>query len=101
MKLTPTELLKNGGASYHRCYNCNLCNQHIYWHHQHIEETPINYDIVYVSNGGLGTMDSTSFIYNKAGYLSENAYQKYGMDFVGWDTNKSGTTVVYEDKAEI
>ncbi|MBQ6505056.1 MAG: InlB B-repeat-containing protein [Flexilinea sp.] len=59
------------------------------------------FTIRYNANGGSGTMTPTGAEYNTTVKLKKNEFAKEGYQFAGWDTNSAGTTVVYEDEAEI
>lgn len=61
----------------------------------------ITYSVEYNSNGGSGTMESSSYIYNIAGDLATNSYVKEGYVFDGWNTEKDGTGISYVDEQTI
>jgi uncharacterized repeat protein (TIGR02543 family) len=54
----------------------------------------ITYAVVYNTNGGSGTMESSTHTYDIPQYLSVNAFTRTGYTFGGWNTaaNGNGTT---------
>lgn len=59
------------------------------------------YTINYISNGGTGTMVSSTHTYDTEKALSANTYKKSGYKFLGWATESSATEVVYTDKQAV
>jgi uncharacterized repeat protein (TIGR02543 family) len=55
--------------------------------------------ITFEPKGGTGIMADQPFTYHENKKLSDNIYEKTGYNFMGWDTNSAGTTVVYANKA--
>lgn len=55
------------------------------------------YTIYYDANGGKGSMDATSVIYDKYVALSKNEFTKEGYIFAGWSEIKNGP-IDYTDK---
>ena len=53
--------------------------------------TPITYTIAYNSNGGTGTMSSTSATYDVYATLRNNTFTKSKYIFKGWATSASGS----------
>lgn len=54
------------------------------------------YSVSFNANGGVGSMDNQSFLYDHAKVLSKNSFTKTGYTFQGWSTEPSGA-VAYED----
>lgn len=54
------------------------------------------YSVSFNANGGVGSMDDQSFLYDHAKALSKNSFTKTGYTFQGWSTEPSGA-VAYED----
>lgn len=54
------------------------------------------YSVSFNANGGVGSMDDQSFLYDHAKALSKNSFTKTGYTFQGWSTEPSGV-VAYED----
>ena len=59
------------------------------------------YTIAYDLKGGSGTVSPQTKIYNTNLQLSTSIPTKNGYDFLGWDTNSAGTTVVYSSGATL
>ncbi|MCL1970704.1 MAG: InlB B-repeat-containing protein [Candidatus Bathyarchaeota archaeon] len=55
------------------------------------------YNIEYNSNTGIGSMDKTVAIYDKAVTLKPNAFSKTGYTFTGWNTAADGTGISHTD----
>ncbi len=47
-------------------------------------KTPIQYTVAFDANGGDGTIESMSFVYDESQELTENAFIRQGYDFDGW-----------------
>ena len=63
--------------------------------------TPV-YEITYNSNGGSGSMNSTSCTSGKTVNLSKNTFTPpQGYSFIGWSTNRGDTVPLYGDRASI
>ena len=58
------------------------------------------YAVTFNANGGTGAMAAQTFTNDVAQSLSENAFARFGYEFVGWATSKDGE-VVYADGEEI
>lgn len=58
---------------------------------------PLEYEVSFNSNGGIGTMNNQKFKYGEGQALTKNSFTKNKYKFIGWDTNSAGTTVVYTD----
>ena len=48
-------------------------------------------------NGGSGTMPGQAMTYGSSSALYANQFTNPGYTFVGWSTNRDGSTVDYED----
>ena len=57
----------------------------------------ITYTITYNSNGGSGTMSSTTKYYGTSVTLRANTFTRTGYHFVGWALSSTGS-VVYDDQ---
>ena len=55
------------------------------------------YTITYNSNGGSGSMSSTSFTYGTNFALRTNTFTRAGYTFLGWSTSSSATSATYTD----
>ena len=53
------------------------------------------YTVKYNSNGGKGSMSTTTFTVGEAGELRANAFTKTGYEFMGWATSKTATEPEY------
>lgn len=56
-----------------------------------------SYTVAYNSNGGLGSMLSSTHTYGVAKALTTNSYTKTGYKFLGWSTSNTATTATYTD----
>ena len=63
--------------------------------------TANTYFVEFNANGGTGSMDKQSFVYDAAQRLTANAFTKDGFVFAGWNTASDGTGTAYDDKAEV
>ena len=63
-------------------------------------DTEQTYVVNYNSNGGTGTMESTTFKQGETKKLSKNTFTKDGYTFKGWSINNS-KDVVYTDEEEV
>ena len=63
--------------------------------------TANTYFVEFNANGGTGSMDKQSFVYDAAQRLTANALTKDGFVFAGWNTASDGTGTAYDDKAEV
>lgn len=68
--------------------------------HFYLVWTANTYTVVYNSNGGTGTMDSSTHTYDIAKNLTKNIFEKTGYTFSGWATSENGT-IVYDDEAKV
>lgn len=57
--------------------------------------SPITYTVSYNSNGGSGSMSSSSHTYGVAKNITSNSFSRTGYTFLGWSTNKSATSPTY------
>ena len=55
------------------------------------------YTVVYHANGGTGTMEPSTFIYDQESYLSINKFERSGYTFMHWATNADGSGDIYTD----
>ena len=62
--------------------------------------TANQYNVIYDSNGGTGSMNNSTHVYDENKALSRNLYSKSGYIFVGWSKTKNGT-VDYEDGQDV
>ena len=56
------------------------------------------YKIKYDSNGGTGTISDSSYKIGESKKLTKNTFTKEGYTFVGWNTNKNASAVLYTDE---
>ena len=63
--------------------------------------TANTYTVKFDANGGDGSMDVQSFIYDKLQNLAVNTFERPGCTFKGWNTNKSGSGTSYTDGQEV
>lgn len=63
------------------------------------------YTIVFNANGGQGTMNSMTMVFDEnnseVDWLPANTFTRSGYTFAGWTTNANGTGTVYEDMARV
>ncbi|MDO4369394.1 MAG: BspA family leucine-rich repeat surface protein [bacterium] len=64
-------------------------------------DTEQTYVVKYNSNGGTGTMESTTFKQGESKRLSKNTFTKEGYLFIGWSTSSKSKEVVYTDEEEV
>ncbi|MDO4369606.1 MAG: BspA family leucine-rich repeat surface protein [bacterium] len=64
-------------------------------------DTEQTYVVKYNSNGGTGTMNSTTFKQGESKKLSKNIFTKDGYVFKGWSTSSNSKEVVYIDEQEV
>ena len=55
------------------------------------------YEIIYDSNGGTGTMTNQVFTYDKEEKIKLNEFDKEGYIFRNWNTEKDGSGKEYEN----
>ena len=58
------------------------------------------YTVSFNANGGTGTMNNQSFMYNVAQNLNANAFTNSGHQFLGWATSATGPKV-YNDRQSV
>lgn len=58
---------------------------------------PNTYTVKYNANGGLGTMEDSSHVYDIAKSLNANTFTRTGYTFRGWTTNADGTGDAYNN----
>lgn len=59
------------------------------------------YTVIYDSNGGWGTTDSSTHICNEKRALSRNGFKRAGYTFLGWNTDSNATTAQYSDTQSV
>lgn len=59
--------------------------------------SPNKYTVNYNSNGGTGSMSSSSHTYDQNKALSTNKFTRSGYYFLGWSTNSNATSATYSD----
>ena len=60
------------------------------------------YQVEFHANGGEGTMEPQSFVYDEAAKaLSENLYSRDGYIFLGWASTDTTKTVEFTDKQQV
>lgn len=62
---------------------------------------PSDYQIVFDSNGGTGTMDSIDMKYDESKKLPTNKFTNGNLSFAYWNTKKDGSGTSYKDEQEI
>ncbi|MBR0349730.1 MAG: InlB B-repeat-containing protein, partial [Clostridia bacterium] len=60
-----------------------------------------NYTIKFDSNGGVGTMADMSMTYDTPTNLTENAFERAGCTFKGWNTKSDGSGKGYADGEKV
>lgn len=63
--------------------------------------SPIEYTVVYESNGGSGTMGSSAHTYDVEKNLNANTFTRTGYSFLGWSADKNATTATYTDMQSV
>ncbi|MFI3620078.1 BspA family leucine-rich repeat surface protein, partial [Enterococcus avium] len=59
------------------------------------------YTVVFDSNGGTGKMAAQEIIYGEPTNLTENSFTREGYKFIGWNTQKDGKGISYDDEASV
>ena len=59
------------------------------------------YTVKYDNNGGNGSIENTTFTYGESKKLTKNTFTKTGYTFLGWNTDKEATTVLYTDEKQV
>lgn len=62
---------------------------------------PLDYNVVYNSNGGVGSMATEKYYYNVAKKLAKNTFIRDGYVFIGWGLNATDTTPTYADEQSV
>ncbi len=57
----------------------------------------IDYDVVFNSNGGSGTMANQTITFDDTAKLTKNAFTKTGYSFVGWATTADGYATILDE----
>ena len=65
------------------------------------ETSDLKYTVKYNANGGKGTMENSTFVYNQTGKLLKNTFTREHYTFKGWSTKSTSNQVVYNDEAEV
>ena len=65
------------------------------------ETSDLKYTVKYNANGGKGTMENSTFVYNQTGKLTKNTFTREHYTFKGWSTKTTSNQVVYNDEAEV
>lgn len=60
-----------------------------------------HYTIIFDSNNGLGQTNNQEFTYNTSSVLNENNFTNEGYVFTGWNTEKDGTGISFENGQSI
>ena len=63
--------------------------------------SPIEYSIVFNSNGGSGSMNSMDVLYDETVELSDNSFTRTNYKFVGWNTEPDGSGTSYSNKSSV
>ena len=63
----------------------------------YIQTMPIHYGIIYRPNGGTGSMEPTTIIYEQSKALSANTFTYPNKKFVNWNTKPDGSGISYSD----
>lgn len=59
---------------------------------------PNTYTIRYNSNGGIGSMTDSTFVYGASQKLRKSTFTKTGNTFLGWSESATNNTVIYSDE---
>ena len=86
------------GDRYQDAQTVNGINNHLYLY---AVWNPITYSVSYDANGGVGSIDSQSFVYDTAQALVANTFTKEGYRFVSWNTKADGSGKIYADQAVV
>lgn len=62
---------------------------------------PIEYDIVFNANDGVGSIDKIDVTFDVSVNLPVNTFTREGYVFNGWNTKEDGTGVSYSDQASV
>lgn len=86
------EIVYQGGESITNLTNLNagIVNLYAIWEAN-------TYTVVYNANGGTGTMENTSHIYDQEKPLPRNTFTNGELVFAGWSTSETSQTVRYKD----
>lgn len=60
-----------------------------------------SYDVMFDANGGAGTMNKQSFVYDAEQTLQANSFTRTGYTFAGWATAANAETAEYVDAAAV
>lgn len=59
------------------------------------------YEIEFNKNGGTGTIENQSLVYDTEGTLTVNAFARDGYTFKNWNTKPDGSGTAYNDKDKV
>ena len=59
----------------------------------HAQWTPITYNVLFIGNGGTGSMNMQSVAYDQAYSLPQNGFIRPGYTFAGWKVKNRGETL--------
>lgn len=60
--------------------------------------TANTYEVEYNSNGGEGTMENSTYTYDKEENLKDNEFTKTGYHFKGWSKSSSSSDIIEDNK---
>ncbi len=60
--------------------------------------SPYSYTVQFDKNGGTGSMNSMSFVYDEEKALRTNTFTREDYIFTGWNTNSNGSGTSYTDE---
>lgn len=63
--------------------------------------TANDYIVQFDANGGTGTMNAQTFVYDRVQELSSNTFQRKGYTHAGWNTASDGSGSSYADSQEV
>lgn len=62
---------------------------------------PIEYEVAFDANSGVGSMPNQSFFYDRTRALTPNSFTKTGYSFDGWNTRQDGSGEAFADGQEV
>lgn len=63
--------------------------------------TANTYYVQYNANGGSGSMNDSTHIYDTTSNLTKNTFTRAGYSFSGWNTSEDGSGTSYADQASV